>query len=47
MQALHSDPALRARLKAAGLARARRFTWQATARMLLDHCLALDAKRAA
>jgi glycosyltransferase involved in cell wall biosynthesis len=47
MQALHSDAGLRARLSAAGKARAQRFTWQATARMLLDHCLALDAKRAA
>jgi hypothetical protein len=47
MQALHSDADLRARLKAAGQQRASRFTWKATARMLLDHCLALDAKRAA
>jgi glycosyltransferase involved in cell wall biosynthesis len=47
MQTLHSDAGLRARLKAAGQARAARFTWKATARMLLDHCLALDAKRAA
>ncbi len=47
MQALHADSGLRARLSAAGKQRAARFTWQATARMLLDHCLALDAKRAA
>jgi glycosyltransferase involved in cell wall biosynthesis len=47
MQALHRDPALRARLAAAGKARAQRFTWEATARTLLDHCLALGAKRAA
>jgi glycosyltransferase involved in cell wall biosynthesis len=47
MQALHSDAGLRARLKVAGQQRASRFTWKATARMLLDHCLALDAKRAA
>jgi glycosyltransferase involved in cell wall biosynthesis len=47
LQALHGDPALRARLVAAGNQRVRRFTWQATARSLLDHCLALGAKRAA
>ena len=47
MQALHCDAALRARLKAAGQERARRFTWATTARALLDDCLALDAKRAA
>jgi glycosyltransferase involved in cell wall biosynthesis len=47
MQALHRDPALRARLAAAGKARAQRFTWEATAQTLLDHCLALGAKRAA
>jgi len=47
MQALHRDAALRARLTAAGKARAQRFTWDATARSLLDHCLALGAKRAA
>jgi glycosyltransferase involved in cell wall biosynthesis len=47
MQALHSDPALRARLSAAGEARAQGFTWEATARHLLDHCLALQAKEAA
>jgi glycosyltransferase involved in cell wall biosynthesis len=47
LQALHGDPALRARLVAAGQQRASRFTWQATARSLLDHCLALGAKRAA
>jgi glycosyltransferase involved in cell wall biosynthesis len=45
--ALHSDPALRARLSAAGKARAARFTWEATARNLLDHCLALQGKEAA
>jgi glycosyltransferase involved in cell wall biosynthesis len=47
MQALHSDAGLRARLAAAGRERARRFTWESTARSLLDHCLALGAKRAA
>jgi hypothetical protein len=38
---------LRARLSAAGEARAQGFTWEATARHLLDHCLALQAKEAA
>lgn len=47
LQALHGDPALRARLVAAGNQRVRRFTWQATARALLDYCLALGARRAA
>ncbi len=47
MQALHGDAGLRARLVAAGKERARRYTWDSTARLLLDHCLALDAKRAA
>jgi glycosyltransferase involved in cell wall biosynthesis len=47
MQALHGDPGLRARLVAAGKERARRFTWDSTARFLLDHCLALGAKRLA
>jgi glycosyltransferase involved in cell wall biosynthesis len=46
MQALHADPALRADHAAAGQLRARRFTWAATARFLLDRCLALGAKRA-
>ena len=39
MRALHSDPALRERLKIAGFERARQFTWHKTARNLLDHCL--------
>jgi glycosyltransferase involved in cell wall biosynthesis len=47
MQVLHDDPALRARLTMAGRRRAQQFTWESTARSLLDHCLALDAKRAA
>ncbi|MGH6727392.1 MAG: glycosyltransferase family 4 protein [Pseudolabrys sp.] len=47
MRALHDDAALRARLAAAGKARARGFTWGATARSLLDHCLAIGARRAA
>jgi glycosyltransferase involved in cell wall biosynthesis len=47
MQALQSDAALRTRLAATGRERARRFTWESTARCLLDRCLALAAKRAA
>ena len=47
MQALYSDPALYDRLQAAGRARAKRFTWGATARSLLDHCLRLGADKAA
>lgn len=47
MQALYSNPALRARMTAAGHQRVRRFTWAATARFLLDRCLSLAAKRAA
>ncbi len=47
MKALHDDPGLRARLKVAGQQRAQRFTWDATARALLDYCLALDTKQAA
>ena len=47
MQALHADANLRARLSAAGKERASHFTWEATARSLLDHCLALESKQAA
>ncbi len=43
MRALASDPALRDRLVKAGYRRSRRFTWEATARSLLHHCLALEA----
>jgi len=42
MRALASNPALRERLTKAGHARARRFTWETTARSLLHHCLALE-----
>jgi glycosyltransferase involved in cell wall biosynthesis len=38
---LHSDLVLRERLKAAGLAHARRFTWHNTAQMFLNHCIRL------
>jgi len=47
MQALSADAGLRARLSEAGKQRAKGFTWASTARNLLDHCLALGAKRAA
>jgi len=47
MQALYADPALGERLRAAGRLRAQRFTWGATARSLLDHCLQLGANKAA
>ena len=47
MQALHCDAGMRTRLAAAGKQRALHFTWESTARSLLDHCMALDAKQAA
>lgn len=43
MQDVNTDPALRERLKRAGLERARRFTWSQTAKMLLDACINLRA----
>jgi glycosyltransferase involved in cell wall biosynthesis len=39
MHAVHADPALRLRLAEAGKARMRDFTWEKTARKLLDLCL--------
>ena len=45
LQALHADAGLHARLAAAGKERAKRFTWEVTARALLDDCLTLGAKR--
>ena len=44
MQAVHADPALRERLKLAGLDRARLFTWRRTAQNLLDDCLKIGAR---
>ncbi|HTQ83300.1 MAG TPA: glycosyltransferase, partial [Pseudolabrys sp.] len=44
LQALATDDTLRARLAAAGRERAQRFTWEATARMLLDQCIGLCKK---
>jgi glycosyltransferase involved in cell wall biosynthesis len=40
LRTVHDDPANRAELIAAGKARAARYTWDATARVLLDLCLA-------
>jgi glycosyltransferase involved in cell wall biosynthesis len=39
MRLVHDDPAQRAAMAAAGRARAARFTWRSTARVLLDVCL--------
>lgn len=39
MQAVHSDAGLRQRLKEAGIARMKDFTWEKTARRILDLCL--------
>jgi glycosyltransferase involved in cell wall biosynthesis len=44
MRSVHSDAALRERLKLAGLKRARHFTWNKTACMLLDCCLRVGAR---
>lgn len=44
MQAVYSDPALREKLKAAGLKHAQLYTWDKTARILLDLCLEVAAK---
>jgi glycosyltransferase involved in cell wall biosynthesis len=40
LRAVHDDPAKRAELIAAGRARAARYTWESTTRVLLDLCLA-------
>ena len=47
LRALNDEAALRQRMSTAGRERARRFTWSATARSLLQHCLAVGAGRAA
>jgi glycosyltransferase involved in cell wall biosynthesis len=44
MRTLQSDTALRARLKAAGIERARFYTWERTARILLDCCIEVEAR---
>ena len=45
LRALNSDRGLRERLVSAGREQARRFTWAATARCLLDQCLSIGGKR--
>lgn len=47
LHALESDKTLRTGLAAAGRERASRFTWEATARSLLDECAGVGAKRTA
>jgi glycosyltransferase involved in cell wall biosynthesis len=47
MRSLSSDAALRKKLTQAGKERARRFTWAATARSLLDHCQTINTRHAA
>jgi glycosyltransferase involved in cell wall biosynthesis len=45
MHALHEHDVLRSRLSAAGRERAKRFTWAATARALLEDCQRLQRRR--
>lgn len=45
LRVVHDDPARRTTLIAAGRARAARFTWRATARILLDLCLQVGSAR--
>lgn len=47
MRDIHDDAELRARMKAASLARAKTFTWEKMARCLLDICIETQARRAA
>lgn len=47
MRDIHSDASLRDDLKKRGFARAERFTWDKTARQLLDLCLDAGARRSA
>lgn len=44
MKAVYSDPVLREKLKVAGLKHAQLYTWDKTARILLDLCLEVGAK---
>ena len=46
IRSIHDDPALRARMKAASLARAKTFTWEKMARGLLDICIDTQTRRA-
>ena len=45
MKAVYSDPALRESLRARGYRHAQRFTWDKTARILLDLCLEVAQRR--
>ncbi len=45
MKAVHSDPALRETLRQKGYKRAQMFTWEKTARILLDLCLEVAKRR--
>ena len=47
MKAVYSDPTLREKLKADGLKHAQLYTWDKTARILLDLCREVSARRAA
>jgi glycosyltransferase involved in cell wall biosynthesis len=47
MRQIHADGGLRGQLKARGRERVRQFTWQSTARILLDLCLQVGSRRAA
>jgi len=47
MQKIYADFSLREQLKARGRERARQFTWERTARLLLELCLQVGSKRAA
>jgi glycosyltransferase involved in cell wall biosynthesis len=46
MKAVYSDPALRQSLKDKGLRHAQLYTWDRTARILLDLCIEVAARRA-
>lgn len=45
MKAVHDDPALREHMRVKGLEHAQRYTWDKTARILLDLCLTVGARR--
>lgn len=46
MQTVHADPALREKMRAAGHARAKQFSWPKTGRFLLETAIAFEAGRA-
>ena len=45
MRAVYDDPALRESLRQKGFKHAQRFTWDKTARILLDLCIAVAQRR--